>query len=588
MITVNVIGQEITVASDTVVSDSAQYLTAEFIYNEDWNGYTKKAIFTSGEETVAVILEEGNPSFKNGKCYVPFEVIKYPGFEISVVGNREDSVITTTPKFISVTESGEIDGAEPKTPTPDQYAQIIDICAASKQVADSVRADADSGLFKGEKGDKGDKGEKGDTGAQGIKGDTGAMGPIGPQGEKGDTGAQGEKGPKGDKGDMPQNAVTYYHPNLFDKENAEQGYLLSSGKIDASSTTYVTTEYISVSAGENIAITPCRFVCLYDIDKNNLSFINVSPVTSRVVTTEQDGYIRVTIYANAVETTMIEKADEIGDFYPRSYKRISEDINLSKNQEKSVKELGNALYGKKYVAIGDSFTEGDFTNSPTDDNVFTEGLYAGENKVYPFYIGRRNNMIVVNMAKCGSTITNVWEDKIAENEGNASLVNYYRKMGFSLYRYQEIPTDADYITIKYGINDDIHHKNSPIGTIDDTENTTFYGAWNIVLKWIMTNCPSAKVGIIVSNAVVNGETANYSEAVRNIARKWGVPYLDEDAGELVPVLHRTNHKNLSESVKNAKLNLFSVNVESGKENNHPNTKCHEYESTFVENFLRSL
>ena len=65
----------------------------------------------------------------------------------------------------------------------------------------------------------------------------------------------------------------------------------------------------------------------------------------------------------------------------------------------------NPLYGKKYVACGDSFTEGDFTGSMTDDYIFTEGDYKGCKKVYPYYIGRRNKMTVINEAKCGSTLT---------------------------------------------------------------------------------------------------------------------------------------------------------------------------------------
>ena len=70
-------------------------------------------------------------------------------------------------------------------------------------------------------------------------------------------------------------------------------------------------------------------------------------------------------------------------------------------------QKSNVLWGKKWVACGDSFTEGDFTNSPDEDFIFTEGLYQGEKKVYPFFIGRRNHMTIINEAKCGSTMTNL-------------------------------------------------------------------------------------------------------------------------------------------------------------------------------------
>lgn len=222
---------------------------------------------------------------------------------------------------------------------------------------------------------------------------------------------------------------------------------------------------------------------------------------------------------------------------------------------------GNILYEKKYVAIGDSFTAGSGTFEK-----FTDGLYKGKLKVYPYLIGRRNNMDVVNMAVAGSTMTNLNDEA-------------QTRLQFSKEEYQNIPLDTDYITIKYGIND--KNQTAPIGTIDDTENTTFYGAWNVVLEWIVTNLPFAKVGIIVSNGMVG--RIEYNEAVRNIAKKWGIPYLDEDNGEQVPLLHLTN-KDVCDAVNNLKRAEFGMSASDG----HPNEKAHEYESTFIETWLRTL
>lgn len=109
--------------------------------------------------------------------------------------------------------------------TPVEQTTIAEIAA----IAQSVRDDADAGLFdgaqgpagpigpvgpKGEQGLQGEKGEKGDTGdtgpqgvqgppgEQGPKGETGPQGPQGEKGEKGDIGPQGPKGDKGDKGEQ--------------------------------------------------------------------------------------------------------------------------------------------------------------------------------------------------------------------------------------------------------------------------------------------------------------------------------------------------------------------------------------------------
>lgn len=234
---------------------------------------------------------------------------------------------------------------------------------------------------------------------------------------------------------------------------------------------------------------------------------------------------------------------------------------------KLVEELkaANVLWGKKWVACGDSFTEGDFRDSPEKELTFTEGLYAGEKKVYPFFIGRRNHMEIVNEAKCGSTITDLGT----------------RKDSFSIERYKLIPKDADYITLCFGINDDERHQNSPIGKIDDTVNTTFYGAWNIVLEYLITNYPYAKIGIIVTN----GCAFPHTEAMRRVARKWAIPYLDIAGDYQVPMMHRVEEKTEAcETVKKLRMQQFVVSPS----NPHPSIKAHEYESTFIEHWLRSL
>ena len=88
----------------------------------------------------------------------------------------------------------------------DAAKKASDECAAAKQIAQSVRDDADSGLFKGEKGDKGDKG---------------------------DTGAKGDKGDKGEKGDTPPTDQTYSAVS----ENAQSGKAVAQALSEAKSYT---------------------------------------------------------------------------------------------------------------------------------------------------------------------------------------------------------------------------------------------------------------------------------------------------------------------------------------------------------------
>lgn len=236
------------------------------------------------------------------------------------------------------------------------------------------------------------------------------------------------------------------------------------------------------------------------------------------------------------------------------------------NLEKLVEELlrANVLWEKKWVACGDSFTEGDFKHSE-EEFLFADGLYEGQKKVYPFFIGRRNHMTVINEARCGSTMTDLST----------------RRDAFSISRYQKIPEDADYITLCFGINDDDRHQKAPLGEINDTENTTFFGAWNTVLEYLLTSFPYAKIGIIVPN----GCTKTYTDAIRAVARKWGIPYLDIPADYAVPLMNRVSERDeVCDLARKLRFDRFSVS----EKNRHPNARAHEFESTFIEHWLRSL
>lgn len=224
---------------------------------------------------------------------------------------------------------------------------------------------------------------------------------------------------------------------------------------------------------------------------------------------------------------------------------------------------GNVLYGKKYTACGDSFTEGDFTNSPTEDYRFEEGLYAGCHKVYPYFIGRRNNMEVINLGFCGSTLA-------TGNGGSTPLSR----------RLDTIPLDSDYVTIKIGINDAC--RQMPLGSIDDTEDGTFYGAWNCVLDYLTDKLPYAKIGIIVSNGIP--EIA-YVKATIECAKKWGIPYLDLATDPKLPVMLLTSRTDVCKVVKERRIRDFAVVANT---NNHPNAKGHEFESYIIENWMRGI
>lgn len=213
--------------------------------------------------------------------------------------------------------------------------------------------------------------------------------------------------------------------------------------------------------------------------------------------------------------------------------------------------FSNVLYGKKYVACGDSFTHGDFTSvSNTTDNY---DYVTNQYKTYPWHIAKRNGMNLINLAVNGSK--------------TSDFMNIYKN----------IPTDADYITIAYGLND--YSNNMPIGTIDDTEeNTTFMGYLNTAFTWISKNIPFAHVGIVIMPAYMGND---YRVAQEALARKYGFAVLNMYNAN-VPMF--MNKDGADRAIQSDKYNKFIVS----ETNSHPNEKAHKFMSTFIENFLRSI
>lgn len=254
---------------------------------------------------------------------------------------------------------------------------------------------------------------------------------------------------------------------------------------------------------------------------------------------------------------------------------------------KDIMELSpvNILENKKWAVCGDSFSHGDFTGL-TDGFTIEDGIYKGKNKVYGYLIGNRNNMIIQHMAIGGRTLA---------TPSDLSFTNSftYIENETENSNYTQIDEDADYATFYFGINDSHHRSGSTgsdgedqtgiieLGTINDSDNTTFYGAWNVMLKWLLENRPFTKLGIIVSNGC---ETIEYRNATIAIAKKWGIPYIDLNGDERTPMMLRAMNNEASSEAKNAR----TISQRVSETNQHPNPKAHEYESTFIENFLRSL
>ena len=192
-------------------------------------------------------------------------------------------------------------------------------------------------------------------------------------------------------------------------------------------------------------------------------------VTERFTVTEEDTAVYIAMMCTGTHH----------ETYWRNVKVVSADAyENTENGDYS----GNILYGKKWVACGDSFTAGGYnTSDGFDESVhkYQDGRFAGQEIVYPFIIGLRNNMNIVNLATGGQTM--------ATTSANNSFMT----------RYTQIDADADYITIKLGINDKLQEVQ--MGALNSTDTSTFCGAFNTAMEHILENHPFAHIGIMVSN-----------------------------------------------------------------------------------------
>ena len=371
--------------------------------------------------------------------------------------------------------------------------------------------------------------------------------------------------------------------NLIDPDKSTMGFIQGNGKI-IDSTTYETTDFIPVNAGVTYTMTPrLRVYALFGEYKNMLSFDGTQRNTPTQITPTQDGYIRISYWFG---DAVIFRKGTSTEYEP--FKTMFNDgVLLNEEQESQVRELigfsSDLLNEKKWAVCGDSFTAG------ATDSVFTDGKYSGAKKVYPYFIGNRTGINVLQFFAGGKTLAYPSDGTFHNSLTDPSASQYY----------QNIPADVDYITIYLGINDS-HHENGqggdgedptgiiPIGTITDNTTATYYGAWNVVLTWLITNRPFAHIGIIVSNGC---DREAYRTAQLEIATKYGIPYIDLNGDSRTPVMIRSKNPNIADAVKTAVTRKQAVDYDgsqTGSVNTHPNDNAHEYESYFIENFLRTI
>ena len=175
----------------------------------------------------------------------------------------------------------------------------------------------------------------------------------------------------------------------------------------------------------------------------------------------------------------------------------------------------NPLWGKKVSLIGDSICAG--SNESTS--------YPGG---YGKIIADRNNMVCENLGRAGSTIT---AETYSSTSGAAK--------GWICRMVDSMSADADYAIVEGGINDAWQHYDHgdlemgalSVGYNAALDDTTFYGAFESMLKKLVTKFQGKKIGYIAVPKMMDmydstRNAPNFYHAAMECCAKWGVSVCD--------------------------------------------------------------
>ena len=232
---------------------------------------------------------------------------------------------------------------------------------------------------------------------------------------------------------------------------------------------------VTIPLGERV-LTAGSFICLQKVGDCSTSYgLNNEHTILSVNINGSTATFNQTITKNSLN-------------YSIAYKKLG---SLTKDLKEFVRknelsaEIGNRLYGKKIIAIGDSMVQGH--SIPKD-----QGWLA--------MIAKRNNMTYVNYGINGTYMTN----------------KLYNSNKGVVERYMDMDDDADYVVVFASTND--ANAGVPIGTNESTNPTELKGALNIICDGLLTKYPTAKIMFITP--YLRKETyRSYAQAIHDICEE---------------------------------------------------------------------
>ena len=322
------------------------------------------------------------------------------------------------------------------------------------------------------------------------------------------------------------------HINLVDTTKAVEGSLnSSSGAVEDRASSSV-SDFIEVREGEYYTSNTNWNYAFYNANREYISggdsYFNTKQIPSGVK------FVRVGFSSSNLGKVMFVKGNQLPDNYV-SY----DDYEIKINDNKIINTISKTthLEGLTWNVLGDSITYGLNCTKP-----------------YWYQISKEYGINVNCYGISGSTIGDYG------NPSTNPMVNRFSDMA-----------DADIITVFGGTNDcgDIRL----LGTMEDRNKNTFYGACHILYSGLIKKYPNKRIGVITpcQRGKNDQYLQNFVDAAIEVANYYSIPVLD---------LYRSGGltKNVPE--------VFETQMD--EELLHPNNIGHGVLARRIINFLLSL
>lgn len=341
--------------------------------------------------------------------------------------------------------------------------------------------------------------------------------------------------------------------NLFDTFKKVKGYINGGGSISTDTDMLIyTSDFMPVSENEAYTFSAgsARGYAFYDSDKNYI------PDSRVQVDAGYGGVKTITVPKNGAKYIRIQTEDKpeleffidkfmfcIGAPLPERFLPFGTNVDWLKP--------ANALSGKTLCVIGDSIAAA----SPWD----------GVTKVYGMFerAADENGMILKSCAVNGATVA-------VKSGSTNNLIN----------QLSSLPAQTDYLIIEGGLND---IWTTPLGSISDsfsgaTDNSTFCGALEYLLRYVLVKYPEAKIGFMTTHKIPGAyPLKKFMTAAVKICKKYSVPVLD---------MHENS--GLCTELSGIKEAYFLPGGTGDYDGVHPNTRGYAVFARRVSAFLQNM